>query len=60
VRRFDPVVLLAGLLFGCLSALHLVSALSGGMVPVPIGWLIPGVLIGLGVIGVASAVFRRR
>lgn len=60
MRRFDPASLLAGVLFGAVSAAYLVSGFGGGVLPVPTIWLVPALLIGLGAVGIARAVFRRR
>lgn len=60
MRRFDPASLLAAGLFGAVSAAYLTSGFSGGVLPVPVVWLVPALLIGLGVVGIARAVSRRR
>jgi hypothetical protein len=59
VRRFDPAGLLAGLLFGTVSGVYFASGFGGGL-PFPAAWLVAGLLIGLGVIGIVRTVFRRR
>lgn len=60
MRRFDPAALLAGLLFGVVAVLYVISGLSDGVSPVPVVWLVPALLIGLGLVGITRAVFRRR
>lgn len=60
MRRSDPASLLAGVLFAALSVLYLASDLSGDELPISLTWLVPGTLIGLGMLGIVRAVFGRR
>lgn len=60
MRRFDIAALLGALLFGAVSGLYLTAGLRGGDLPIPTAWVLAGLLIGLGLVGIARAVFRRR
>lgn len=57
-HRFDPSALISGLLFAGLAAFFLAAAFSGREISVV--WILPCVLIGLGVVGILRIAFRSR
>lgn len=59
-RRFDLAALVAGLLFGGVSALYFATGFGGGSMRIPFPWLVAGLLIGLGVVGIVRTMSRRR
>lgn len=60
MSRLDPAALVAGLVFGGMSALYLTTGFGGGAMPIPFPWLVAALLIGLGVVGIVRTVSRRR
>lgn len=57
-HELDPVSLIAGAVFALVAVAHLVAAETGEYLDV--GWLVPVVLVGLGVAGLAGALRATR
>ena len=55
-HRTEPGTLIAGLLFVLFGALYLVGNAEGWQLPWM--WLLPGLLVGLGIAGLAGIVAR--